>query len=153
MMHVAILHHHTQPPLLIYVAMADTAISCNFQTMLASNPFPLLCVHSLCTLRCHLSACPVCCVLYLQGWWSEQDWAQLEEAASCAQVVKVEVNVGDEFSASLDDSAGASRALAAGFSKNPLLREVELWDVPEELVESVRGTLCTNTALAVNVSD
>ena len=87
---------------------------------------------------------PVCCVLYLQRRWSEEDWAQLEEAASCAQVVKVKMNV--------DNSARASRALAAGFSKNPLLTEVELWEVPKELVESVRGTLCTNTALAVNVS-
>ena len=76
---------------------------------------------------------------------SEEDWAQLEEAASCAQVVKVKVNV--------EYSARASRALAAGFSKNPLLTEVELGRVPEELVESVRGTLCTNTTLTVNVSD
>ena len=76
---------------------------------------------------------------------SEEDWAQLEESAGCAQVVKVKVDVGS--------SARASRALAAGFSKNPLLREVELVWVPKELVESVRGTLCTNTALAVKVSD
>ena len=76
---------------------------------------------------------------------SEEDRAQLEEAARCAQVVKVKVDV--------DYSARASRALAAGFSKNPLLREVELRRVPEELVESVRGTLCTNTTLTVNVSD
>ena len=76
---------------------------------------------------------------------SEEDWAQLEEAASCAQVVKVKVNV--------EYSARASRALAAGFSKNPLLREVELGQVLEESVESVRGTLCTNTTLTVNVSD
>ena len=76
---------------------------------------------------------------------SEEDWAQLEEAASCAQVVKVKVDVGY--------SARASRALAAGFSKNPLLTEVELWQVPEELVESVRGTLCTNTTLTVSFSD
>ena len=75
---------------------------------------------------------------------SEEDWAQLEEAASCAQVVKVKVDV--------EYSARASRALAAGFSKNPLLREVEVCAVQEELVESVRGTLCTNTALAVYVS-
>ena len=75
---------------------------------------------------------------------SEEDWAQLEEAASSAQVVKVKVDVG---------SARASRALAAGFSKNALLTEVELRWVPKELVESVRGTLCTNTALTVNVSD
>ena len=82
--------------------------------------------------------------MYLQGW-SEEDWAQLEEAASCAQVVKVKLDV--------DRSARASRVLAAGFSKNPLLTEVELGQVPKELVESVRRTLCTNTALTVNVSD
>ena len=76
---------------------------------------------------------------------SEEDWAQLEEAASCAQVVKVKVDVGN--------SARASRALAAGFSKNPLLRDVELRRVPKGLVESVRGTLCTNTTLTVSVSD
>ena len=76
---------------------------------------------------------------------SEEDWAQLEEAASCAQVVKVKVDVYR--------SARASRALAAGFSKNPLLTEVELGEIPKELVESVRGTLCTNTALTVYVSD
>ena len=88
--------------------------------------------------------------LYLQRRLSEEDWAQLEEAASCAQVVKVK----DEFSVSVDDDVcRASRALAAGFSKNPLLREVQLWRVPKELVESVRGTLCTNTTLTVSVSD
>ena len=83
--------------------------------------------------------------MYLQWRLSEEDWVLLEEAASCAQVVKVKVNV--------NYSARASRALAAGFSKNPLLREVELGRVPEELVESVRGTLCTNTTLTVIVSD
>ena len=83
--------------------------------------------------------------MYLQERSSEEDWAQLEESASCAQVVKVKVDV--------EYSAKASRVLAAGFSKNPLLREVALWRVLKELVESVRGTLCTNTALSVNVSD
>ena len=76
---------------------------------------------------------------------SEEDWAQLEEAASCAQVFKVKVDV--------DYSARASRALAAGFSKNLLLTEVELGLVPKKLVESVRGTLCANTVLTVEVSD
>ena len=76
---------------------------------------------------------------------SEEYWAQLEEAASCAQVVKVKVDVVY--------SARGSRVLAAGFSKNPLLAEVELGQVPKELVESVRGTLCTNTAITVKVSD
>ena len=88
---------------------------------------------------------PLCCVLYLQVELSEEDWAQLEEAASCAQVVKVKVDVWY--------SARASRVLAAGFNKNPLLTEVELRRVPKELVESVRGTLCTNTAVTVKVSD
>ena len=83
---------------------------------------------------------------------SEEDWAQLEEAASCAQVVKVKVDVKGIYI--LDsDCARASRALAAGFSKNLVLTEVELERVPKELVESVRGTLCTNTTLTVKVSD
>ena len=80
--------------------------------------------------------------MYLQEL-SEEDWAQLEEAASCAQVVKVEVNV--------EYSARASRALAAGFSRNSVLREVKLIRVPKELVQSVRETLCTNAALTVTV--
>ena len=97
---------------------------------------------------------PLCCVLYLQGRLSEEYWAQLKEAASCAQVVKVKVNVqGDVLSYCDCIYTRASRALAAGFSKNPLLREVELGWVPEELVESVRGTLCTNTALTVKVHE
>ena len=74
---------------------------------------------------------------------SEEDWAQLEEAASCAQVLHAMVDVMY--------SARASRALAAGFSRTSVLRDVMLNSVPEELVASVRGTLCTNTALTVTV--
>ena len=74
---------------------------------------------------------------------SEEYWAQLEDAASCAQVVEVRVVV--------NRSARASRALAAGFSRNSVLREVALICVPDELVKSVRGTLCTNIALTVTI--
>ena len=81
--------------------------------------------------------------MYLQWKLSEEEWAQLEEAASCVQVVKVKVDVRN--------SAKGSRALATGFSKNPILREVELWRVPKELVESVREILCTNSALTVKL--
>ena len=76
---------------------------------------------------------------------SEEDWAQLKEAAISAQVVKVKVNVLR--------SDQASETLAAGFNENPLLREVELGEVPFKSVELVRGILCTNTALTVKVSD
>ena len=76
---------------------------------------------------------------------SEEDWARLEEAASCAQVVKVKMDV--------EENATVSKALAAGFSKNLLLTEVALGEVRKKLVESVRGTLCENTALTVNVSN
>ena len=44
--------------------------------------------------------------------------AQLEEAASCAQVVKVEVDVWE--------SDPVSSVLASGFRKNKVLREVTL---------------------------
>ena len=77
--------------------------------------------------------------MYLQRRFSEEEWAQLEEAASCAQVVKVEVDV------CLNDRG--SRVLAAGFRKNKVVREVTLTRVPEKLVDSVKRTLSMNTAL------
>ena len=77
--------------------------------------------------------------MYLQWRFSEEEWAQLEEAASCAQVVKVEVDV--------NYSDHANRVLAAGFKKNKILREVTLLRVAEELVDSVERTLSMNTAL------
>ena len=77
--------------------------------------------------------------MYLQGRFSEEEWAQLEEAASCAQVVKVEVSV--------QASDRASHVLAVGFRKNKVLREVTLSVVPDELVDSVKRTLSKNTAL------
>ena len=68
-----------------------------------------------------------------------EEWAQLEEVASCAQVVKVEVDVWS--------SDRTSRVLAAGFRKNKILREVTLSRVPsKELVASVENTLSMNTA-------
>ena len=77
--------------------------------------------------------------MYLQKWFSKKELAQLEEAASCAQVVKVEVEVRY--------SDRASRVLAAGFRKSKVVREVTLSLVPEKLVESVKRTLSMNTAL------
>ena len=82
----------------------------------------------------------------------EEYCAQLEEVASCAQVVKVEVDVKNDLASYSDSTyARASRALAAGFSRNSVLREVTLRRVPKELMASVRGTLCTNAALTVNM--
>ena len=81
--------------------------------------------------------------MYLQVWFSEEEWAQLEEAASLAQVVKMEVDVWD--------SDRASRILAAGFRKNTVVREVTLTRVPEKLVDSVKRTLRMNTALTTVV--
>ena len=81
----------------------------------------------------------------LQEEFSEEEWAQLEEAASCAQVVEVEVEVD------VWGSDQASSVLAAGFRKNKVLREVSLSCVPEELVDSVERTLSMNTALTTVV--
>ena len=79
--------------------------------------------------------------MYLQEEFSEEEWAQLEEVASCAQVVKVEVDVRY--------SDRASGVLAAGFRKNKVVREVTLTRVPEKLVDSVKRTLSMNTALTI----
>ena len=81
--------------------------------------------------------------MYLQWEFSEEEWAQLEGAASCAKVLKVEVDV--------NGSDRLSSALAAGLARNKILREVQLTEVPEEAMMSVRETLCSNTALTVYV--
>ena len=77
--------------------------------------------------------------MYLQREFSEEEWAQLEEAASCARVVKVKVDV--------QGSDGASRVMAAGFSKNKVLKKVTLTHVPTTLVDSVKRSLSMNTEL------
>ena len=84
--------------------------------------------------------------MYLQGWFSEEEWAQLEGAASCAKVLKVEVDV--DYSA-----RGARSALVAGLVKNEVLREVKLFSVPVEEHESLRETLCSNRELTVFISE
>ena len=48
-------------------------------------------------------------------------------------------------------SARFSITLAAGLARNKILREVQLTEVPEEAKMSVRETLCSNTALTVDV--
>ena len=81
--------------------------------------------------------------MYLQREFSAGEWAKLEEAASCAQVVKVKMDVAG--------SDRVSHILADGFKKNKILREVTLLRVPEELVDSVKRTLSMNTALTTVV--
>ena len=80
--------------------------------------------------------------------FSEEEWAQLEGAASCAKVLKVEVDVR---CSDRDESARFSSTLAAGLARNKILREVQLTGVPEEAKMSVREALCSNTALSVDV--
>ena len=84
----------------------------------------------------------LCCGLYLQRRFSE--WAQLEEAASCAQVMKVEVNMKGFQSKS-------STVLAAGLVKNKVLKEVEFVGVPKDVGETLREILQSNTELTVVV--
>ena len=81
--------------------------------------------------------------MYLQDEFSEEEWAQLEEVASCAKVVKVKVDVWF--------SARGCTVLAAGLVKNKVLKEVELSHVPKKVEEKVRQILQSNTELVVVV--
>ena len=85
--------------------------------------------------------------MHLQGRFSEEEWAQLEEAASCAQVVKVEVIVPGFES----DGKGCT-ILAAGLIRNKVLKGVEFTGVPENVEEKVREILKSNTELTVVVT-
>ena len=87
--------------------------------------------------------------MYLQEWFSEEEWAQLEEVASCAQVVKVKVHVLDS-DVMVSDGKGCT-VLAAGLVRNKVLKEVEFVGVPENVEETVREILQSNTELTVVV--
>ena len=76
--------------------------------------------------------------------FSEEEWAQLEEAASCAQVVKVEVY-------GLQGDAKGYTVLAAGLVRNKVLKEVEFTFVPKDVKEKVREILQSNAELTVVV--
>ena len=86
--------------------------------------------------------------MYLQEWFSEEEWAQLEEAASCAQVVKMEVDV---LALNVSDGKGCT-VLAAGLVRNKVLEEVEFTGVPKDVEEKVREILESNTELTVVVT-
>ena len=73
--------------------------------------------------------------LYLQRWFSEEEWAQLEDAVSCAKVVKVKVIV---WASDQGSRARGFTVLAAGLVKNKALKEVELYGVPKNAKKSVR---------------
>ena len=83
--------------------------------------------------------------MYLQRRFSEEEWAELEEAGSCAQVVKVEVKVYDFVKA----AGKGCTVLAAGLVRNKVLKEVEFTGVPKYLEEKVREILQSNTELTV----
>ena len=86
--------------------------------------------------------------MYLQWRFREEEWAQLEEAASCAKVVKVKVDV---LGCDQGSRARGFTVLAAGLVKNKVLKEVELYGVPENVEQSVRQILQSNTELTVTV--
>ena len=86
--------------------------------------------------------------MYLQEEFSEEEWAQLEEAGSCAQVVKVEVKVYDFVKA----AGKGCTVLAAGLVRNKELKEVEFTGVPKDVEENVREILQSNKELTVVVT-
>ena len=85
--------------------------------------------------------------MYLQEEFSEEEWAQLEEAASCAQVMKVEVKVY-----ALQGDGKGFTVLAAGLVRNKELKEAEFTGVPKYVEENVREILQANKELTVVVT-
>ena len=68
--------------------------------------------------------------------YSEEEWAQLERAASCAKVKKVEVDVQYSYG----DTARGCTVLAAGLFRNKLHPKMEIKNAPEEVKESLKKT-------------
>ena len=80
------------------------------------------------------------CSLLIQDGFSEADWKEAEEAVASAKVEYVWL----EFNNKSTQRQRAVHTLTAGLTRSTFVRNIRLWHVPVEMVESVRQTLSTD---------
>ena len=85
------------------------------------------------------------CSLLIQDGLSEDQWKETEEATASAKVRKVML----WFDVSRQRSR-AVQTISNVLAMNSFITRIELWDVPEEMKESVKQTLKTVTYVDVN---
>ena len=86
------------------------------------------------------------CSLLIQDGLSEDQWKEAEEAAASAKVRTVYL----EFDVKSRQRSRAVQSISNGLATNRSITRIELWNVPEEMKESVKQTLKTVTYLNVN---
>ena len=83
------------------------------------------------------------CSLLIQDGFSEDNWKEAVEAIAAAKVRKVNITFND----SSTQKPRAVDTISAGLARNKFIRDITLWQVPEEIIEPTRQTLRTNSGV------
>ena len=75
---------------------------------------------------------------------SEDQWKEAEEAAASAKVREVQLSFG------VRQKSRAVQTICDGLATNTFITHIALWNVPEEMKESVKHTLKTVTYVDVD---
>ena len=81
------------------------------------------------------------CTLLIQDGFSEDEWKEAEEAVATAKVRLVHLVFDDESR----QRSRAVQTITDGLVRNEFIRYITLQRVPEEMVETARQTLQTNS--------
>ena len=81
------------------------------------------------------------CSLLIQDGFSEDEWKEAEEAVATAKVREVHLT----FDYKSRRRSQAVQTITDGLVRNEFIRYISLRQVPEEMVETARQTLQTNS--------
>ena len=81
------------------------------------------------------------CSLLIQDGFSEDEWKEAEEAVATAKMRGVDLAFDDESR----QRSQAVQTITDGLVRNEFIRDISLLQVPEEMVETARQTLQTNS--------
>ena len=83
------------------------------------------------------------CSLLIQDDFSEGNWKEAVEATAAVKVTWVDV----WFNLSSTQRTRAVEAISAGLARNKFIRDITLWQVPEEIIKPTKQTLRTNSGV------
>ena len=83
------------------------------------------------------------CSLLIQDDFSEDNWKEAVEAVAVAKLRKMFM----AFNNSSTQRPRVVDTISAGLAQNKFIRDVRLWQVPEEIIERTRQTLKTNSGV------
>ena len=83
------------------------------------------------------------CSLLIQDGFREDEWKEAEEAVAIAKVMEVHLTFDDKSR----QKSRAVQTITDRLVRNEFIRNITLHQVPEEMTESTRRTLQTNSGV------